>query len=154
GSQATASLSLLHTRTQTSPLSIVRSVFRLGIVQFSLTSPPARVADKSRTGAGRFKEGGCGAPGVPHPERAVKLSPKATFPIRFSKIIALSLMEMGLTARYCSDQRQDRVIGTPIATISSERRGPATDFSSVERSEEHEPDIHHKIHTSYKSRRL
>src|SRR5208282_5673405 len=55
-----------QTRAATAPLIISLSVFFLGVFQESDTWSPARTADKSFTRSGRFSEGGCGAPGVPH----------------------------------------------------------------------------------------
>ncbi len=45
------------------------SVLRLGMVQVRDTWFPTRVAERSVTRSGRLSDGGCGAPGVPHPER-------------------------------------------------------------------------------------
>jgi hypothetical protein len=75
-------------------LMIVRSVFRFGIVHVSVTWFPARVADRSPTASGRFKEGGCGAPGVPHAaSRAHRPNPSTAQHLRPSEIIAVSLMD-------------------------------------------------------------
>jgi len=46
----------------------------LGLVQFSTTLFPARTAVRSVTRSGSFREGDCGAPGIPQP-----LSRKATW---------------------------------------------------------------------------
>jgi hypothetical protein len=75
-------------------LIIVRSVFRLGIVQFSFMAVPARVADKSRTTPGKPSEGGWGAPGVPHPEKTEQAPrPRAAHAAHLSEAIAVSLMD-------------------------------------------------------------
>jgi len=87
-------VSRLHTRAVPSILTGVLSVFRLGLVQVSVTALPARVAAKSVTGSGKFSDGGCGAPGVPHPEtKAHSPTVSAAHAIRSDEIIAFSLME-------------------------------------------------------------
>lgn len=50
-----------------SPLSRTLSVSRLGMVQRSVTVSPTRVAERSVTGCGSLRDGGCGAASKPHP---------------------------------------------------------------------------------------
>ena len=57
-------------RTAMAPLSRTLSVVLVGMVQASATWGPVRTAERSVTGTGRSREGGRGAPGIPHPARA------------------------------------------------------------------------------------
>ena len=134
---------------------MVRSVFRLGIVQVRVTRLPDRVAERSPTGSGKFSDGGWGAPGVPHPgKRMTKLSASANQLFRGSKTIAVSLIEPVAVPVYapdlfgiagsdqlrnanCKNQRQDDANLHPILSFG-------------ERSEGNESDLHYKVHTSDK----
>jgi len=134
---------------------MVRSVFRFGIVQVRVTWLPDRVAERSPTGSGKFSDGGCGAPGVPHPGKNMsKLSASANQPCRGSKTIGVSLMETVAVSVYArvflelpvSDQRRN-------ANCNSQGQDDANlhpILSFGERSEGNESDIHYKVHTSDK----
>jgi hypothetical protein len=87
-------LSRLQIRTAKSAFNAVLSVLRFGIVHVKATRLPVRIAVKSVTGAGRFSDGGCGAPGVPHPEsNAHNTTASAAQVFRSNELIAFSLME-------------------------------------------------------------
>src|ERR1700745_1675024 len=64
------------------------SVVSVGPVQVSAIWSPVRVAFRSETGFARFKEGGCGGPGVPHPD--AKASTNAGRHSRFAEVARMN----------------------------------------------------------------
>jgi hypothetical protein len=92
-------------RVATSPFIGVLSVLRFGIVHVSVTLSPFRVADKSPTGSARFSDGGCGAPGVPHPESSAQ-STTASAGNAFRSIELIAFQSNGAAQAACGSNER------------------------------------------------
>jgi hypothetical protein len=74
------------------PFKTSLSVFLVGIVQVNRTCSPVRVAARSLTCTGKFKDGGSGDPGIPHPaSKAPKLANPAIHTLPRTQVIAISV---------------------------------------------------------------
>src|ERR1700723_196984 len=99
-----------------SPLIANLSVFFLGQVHVRITRSPARVADRSVTVWGKFSDGGCGAPGVPHPAApAIHRALSPTHPHLCRDRIAIQSIEAGVLL--------EDVAGDPVGSFLGITRG-------------------------------